>query len=189
MLTSQSITPTRSCFWCAHQMRVKLNDLGRRLPRWRKAFSQRGRRCSRIGRMLASADNAEALHPVDCAPGPRRPVAQRLDHSHPSSVVLQREVRPAQAHAAGSGVVPSRAGSYVHPYAWECGQRPFRGVAASLPDTYLSKRVIEEKRSSLGQGGEEENTRSSQQTEQQKLLGGRPQWIHLVYSGRTGMSN
>ena len=43
---------------------------------------------------------------------------------------------------------------------------------------------MEGKRSSLGQGGEEENTRSSQQTEQQKLFGGRPQWIPLVYSGR-----
>ena len=130
MLTSQSITPTRSCFWCAHQMRVKLNDLGRRLPRWRKAFSQRGRRCSRIGRMLASADNAAAPHPVDCVPMPRRPVALRQGHSHPASVALQPEVRPAQAHAAGSGVAPSRAGSYAHPYAWECGQRPFRGVPA-----------------------------------------------------------
>ncbi|MGZ3646968.1 MAG: hypothetical protein ACXVCM_24305 [Ktedonobacteraceae bacterium] len=43
---------------------------------------------------------------------------------------------------------------------------------------------MEEKRSSLGQGGEEENTRSSQHTEQQQLCGGRPQWIPLVYSGR-----
>lgn len=56
--------------------------------------------------MLASADNAAALHAVDCAPGPRRPVAQRLDYSHPASVVLQREVRPAQAHAAVSGSCP-----------------------------------------------------------------------------------
>ncbi len=31
----------------------------------------------------------------------------------------------------------------------------------SLPDTLFSKRVMEEKRPSLGQGGEEENTRSS----------------------------
>ena len=43
---------------------------------------------------------------------------------------------------------------------------------------------MEEKRPNVGQGGEEEHPRSSQQAEKQHLFGGRPQWIHLVYSGR-----
>jgi alpha-beta hydrolase superfamily lysophospholipase len=54
---------------------------------------------------------------------------------------------------------------------------------ASLPDTFLCKRVMEEKRTHLGQGGEEENTRSSVQTKKLQMFGGRPQWMHLVYSG------
>jgi hypothetical protein len=60
---------------------------------------------------------------------------------------------------------------------------------SSLPDTFFSKGVRKEKRSYLGQGGEEQNTRSSVQAEKLHLFEGRPQWIHLVYSGRTGMSN
>ena len=43
---------------------------------------------------------------------------------------------------------------------------------------------MKEKRTHLGDGGEEENTRSSVQTEKLHLFGGRPQWMHLVYSGR-----
>lgn len=76
--------------------------------------------------MLTSAGNAEALHPADYVPGPRKPVALRRGRSHRASVVLQPEVTPALAPAAGSAVVPSRAGSYAHPCAWECGQRLFR---------------------------------------------------------------
>ncbi len=53
----------------------------------------------------------------------------------------------------------------------------------SLPDTFFYTRVMKEKRTYLGQGGEEENTRSSVQTEKLQLFGGRPQWMHLVYSG------
>ncbi len=63
-----------------------------------------------------------------------------------------------------------------------------RGVT-SLPDTFVCKREMKEKCTHLGEGGEEEKTRSSVQTEKLHLCGGRPQWIHLVYSGRTGMSN
>ncbi len=39
----------------------------------------------------------------------------------------------------------------------------------SLPDTFLRKRVMEEKRTSLREGGEEQSMRSSHQAEQQKL--------------------
>ncbi len=51
----------------------------------------------------------------------------------------------------------------------------------SLPDTF-EKRVVKGTHP-FGQGGEEENTRSSQQAEKLHLFGGRPQWMHLVYSG------
>jgi MFS transporter, DHA1 family, inner membrane transport protein len=62
------------------------------------------------------------------------------------------------------------------------------GALFSLPDTFLRKRMMEEKRTDLGQGDEEEHMRSSQQAEHE-LFGGRPQWMHVVYSGRTGRSN
>ena len=42
---------------------------------WRK-------NCSRSKRMLASVDNDAGLHPADCAPKPRKPVASRQVHSH-----------------------------------------------------------------------------------------------------------
>jgi hypothetical protein len=42
---------------------------------------------------------------------------------------------------------------------------------------------MQEKRTDLGEGGEEQKTRSSVQTEKLHLCGGRPQWMHLVYSG------
>ncbi len=80
--------------------------------------------------MLASADSDAAPHPADCAPVPRRPVAPRQGHSHRVSVALQPEVTPDQAHAVGSGVAPSRVGSYAHPCAWGCGQRLFRVARA-----------------------------------------------------------
>ena len=52
----------------------------------------------------------------------------------------------------------------------------------SLPDTF--QQVSGERDlPHLGEGGEEEKTRSSLQTEKQNLFGGRPQWMHLVYSG------
>ncbi len=54
---------------------------------------------------------------------------------------------------------------------------------ASLPDTFFYKCEMKEKRTHLGDGGEEENTRSSVQTEKLHLFGGRSQWMHLVYSG------
>jgi hypothetical protein len=63
------------------------------------------------------------------------------------------------------------------------------GMGGSLPDTFFYKCEMKEKRTYLGAGGEEENTRSSVQTEKQNLFGGRSQWIRLVYSERIGMSN
>ena len=48
---------------------------------------------------------------------------------------------------------------------------------------------MEETGTYLGEGGEEEDVRSSEQAEKLHLFGGRSQWMHLVYSGRTGMSN
>jgi len=59
----------------------------------------------------------------------------------------------------------------------------------SLPDTFFYKHVMEETGTYLGEGGEEEDVRSSEQAEKLHLFGGRSQWMHLVYSGRTGMSN
>jgi hypothetical protein len=56
-------------------------------------------------------------------------------------------------------------------------------MRVSLPDTFFYKGVMKEKRTYLGEGGAEEKTRSSVQTEKLQLFGGRPQWMHLVYSG------
>jgi len=62
-------------------------------------------------------------------------------------------------------------------------QQQYREAKASLPDTFFYKGVMQEKRTDLGEGGEEQKTRSSVQTEKLHLFGGRPQWMHLVYSG------
>jgi hypothetical protein len=45
-----------------------------------------------------------------------------------------------------------------------------------------------EKSPLFGEGGETKKTRSSYKQRNYRMLGGRPQWIHLVYSGPTGMS-
>ncbi len=70
------------------------------------------------------------------------------------------------------------------------GSAPQRGSRGPLSQTlFFCKRVMKEKRAHLGQGGEEQNLRSSHQAEKLYLFGGQSQWMHLVYSGRTGRSN
>jgi transposase-like protein len=59
----------------------------------------------------------------------------------------------------------------------------------ALSQTLLCERVVKDKRAYLEEGGDKETTRSSHKQTKQNLFGGRPQWMHLVYSGRVGMSN